>query len=191
MVNYRRLDVPCGAWAPCDCTRGRGSMNMFSLFTINGGRVCESYSGRKEAEFKRTIRPRFPGAPVPTGNGRLSKDRVPSICHHEREHISNRLGNQAVELPNGYDTSPEAMVDALRSALSAAAQPATVSGRCRRRTAGGGFCSSGGSCYSCRGDSCSTDGGSCSNGGASCSSGGAAAVSCSSCSGGAALMNGG
>ena len=100
-------------------------MNMFSLFTINGGRVCESYSGRKEAWFKKNTRPDFPGAPVPTANGRLSRDRVPSICHHEREHISNRLGHQAVELPNGTNTSPEAMVDALRSALSAAAQPAT------------------------------------------------------------------
>ena len=77
-------------------------MNVFSLFAkpfVNGERVCGPHSGDNEAWFKKNTRPLFPGAPVTKANGRSSRDRAPSICHHEREHISNRLGHQAVELP--------------------------------------------------------------------------------------------
>ena len=41
-------------------------MNVFSLFTVDGERVCGPHSGNKDSAFKETIRPKFPGAPVPT-----------------------------------------------------------------------------------------------------------------------------
>ena len=75
---YPRISVPRGDFADCTCKRGRGAMNVFSLFMVNGERVCDPYSARKEPEFKANIRPLFPGAPQPTGNGRSNRDQAPS-----------------------------------------------------------------------------------------------------------------
>lgn len=97
-----KLKIPRGDFKGCQgCKRGR-PMNFFCLFTLDGERVCGTYSACREVAFKRGNRQRFEGAPIKTEPGsehngkdtRSSRDPAPPICPCVREHILGRLPTQ-------------------------------------------------------------------------------------------------
>ena len=114
-ATYPRLELPCGDFKGCECSRGR-PMNFFSLFARNGDRVCGTYSRATENKFKVDVRPTFPDPPEKTEQ-RSTREKAPCLCIHEQGHIWKRLGERPVLLDPVPDTL-EGMVEKLREALS-------------------------------------------------------------------------